>query len=124
MNANQREDAHDYDPPSRHLYCDFVPAVTEQLPVRVFLKLMGLPEDWLSEFRTLVQELLALSGDPMARIGRIRKIAAAMTGVILERRWSQRILPLAAFCRLAGPNAAGAFHRRQTAHGQDQQGRP
>jgi cytochrome P450 len=67
-------------------HCDFVPTVTEQLPVRVFLKMMGLPEDRLSEFRALVHELLAPSGDPMVQIGRIRKIAQAMTGVILERR--------------------------------------
>ena len=67
-------------------HCDFVAAVTGQLPVRVFLKLMGLPEDRLSEFRVLVQELLSPSGGPMVQLERIRRIAAAMTGVILERR--------------------------------------
>jgi cytochrome P450 len=67
-------------------HCDFVPAVTEQLPVRVFLKMMGLPQDRLTEFRALVRELLAPSDDPMVQVGRIRRIADAMMGVIEERR--------------------------------------
>ena len=35
--------------------CDFVPAVAEQLPVQVFLKLFGLPLERQAEYRALVQ---------------------------------------------------------------------
>lgn len=67
--------------------CDFIPAVAEQLPVRVFLKMMGLPLERLAEFRVLVREVFAPSAnDPTIYGLRMRRIADAMMEVILARR--------------------------------------
>lgn len=67
-------------------HCDFFATVNEQLPVRVFLKMMGLPEERLAEFRALVREVFAPSTDPMEQGRRVRAIAEAMRGEILDRR--------------------------------------
>jgi cytochrome P450 len=67
--------------------CDFFSAIAEQLPVRVFLRMMGLPEDRLAEYRALVREIFAPAGDdPMVQVRRMRRIVDAMTPVILARR--------------------------------------
>jgi cytochrome P450 len=67
--------------------CDFIPAVAEQLPVRVFLKMMGLPAERLTEFRALVREVFAPNGnDMMVQFMRLRRIVDAMMDVILARR--------------------------------------
>ena len=67
--------------------CDFFSDIAEQLPVRVFLRLMGLPEDRLAEYRALVREIFAPAGDdPMAQIRRMRRIVDVMTPAILARR--------------------------------------
>ena len=39
--------------------CDFVPAIAEQLPVQVFLKLFGLPLERQAEYRALAKEHLS-----------------------------------------------------------------
>ncbi len=71
--------------------CDFIAAVAEQFPVRVFLKLMGLPAGRLAEFRALVREVFAPSNDdPLVYGRRIRKVADAMMDVILARRDAPR----------------------------------
>lgn len=71
--------------------CDFFSAIAEQLPVRVFLKMMGLPEDRLAEYRALVREIFAPPGDdPMVQVRRMRRIVDAMTPVILARREAPR----------------------------------
>lgn len=66
--------------------CDFFLEISEQLPVRVFLKIMGLPADRLIEFRDLVREVFAPAVDPMDPVRRIRAIADAMKGEIVARR--------------------------------------
>ncbi|TGD71191.1 cytochrome P450 [Mangrovimicrobium sediminis] len=68
-------------------HCDFIPAVAEPLPVRIFLRMMGLPEARLPEFRDLVHEFLAatLSSDIEAALMG-RKVADAMLDVIQARR--------------------------------------
>ena len=72
-------------------HCDFIPAVAEQLPVRVFLKMMGLSAERLVEFRALVREVLAPAGsDPLVQSRRIRNVADAMLDVILARRTDPR----------------------------------
>ncbi|MCX7864904.1 MAG: cytochrome P450, partial [Novosphingobium sp.] len=44
---------------------DFVAAVTEPLPVRIFLRMMGLPDDRIGQFRAMVREVLEPRGaDP------------------------------------------------------------
>ncbi len=72
-------------------HCDFIPAVAEPLPVRIFLRMMGLPESRLAEFRELVHEFLAAtlkSEVDSAMLG--RKVADAMLDVIGERRKNPR----------------------------------
>jgi cytochrome P450 len=68
--------------------CEFISAVAEQLPVRVFLKMMGLPEERLAEFRALAREVFApreRENDSMVFM-LLRKIADAMGDVLLARR--------------------------------------
>jgi cytochrome P450 len=67
-------------------HCEFIGAVAEQLPVRVFLKMMGLPADRLPAFRALVRELLAPRTDMLEDVRRTCQIADAMRDVILARR--------------------------------------
>lgn len=68
-------------------HCDFIPAIAEPLPVKVFLGMMGLPESRLAEFRDLVHEFLkATLGDPMEGAWLSRKVADAMLGEILARK--------------------------------------
>lgn len=67
--------------------CDFIAAVAEQLPVRVFLKMMGLPVERLAEFRVVVREFLKPADpDPKDQRRRMLNIADAMKDVILARR--------------------------------------
>jgi cytochrome P450 len=67
--------------------CDFISAVAEPFPVRIFLQLMGMPADRLVEFRALVREAFDPSGyDPKVYGLRLRRIADAMMDVIEARR--------------------------------------
>jgi cytochrome P450 len=67
--------------------CDFVAAIAEPLPVLVFLKMMGLPQERLAEFRALVHEVLAPGLlDPIAGALRMRSVADAIGDVIQARR--------------------------------------
>lgn len=59
-------------------HCDLIPAIAEPLPVKVFLKMLGLPVERLAEFRQLVREHMAPSKSPMDFILRSRKVADAM----------------------------------------------
>ena len=68
-------------------HCDFIPAIAEPLPVRVFLRMMGLPEARLGEFRELVHEYLSKTlVDPMEGASMSRKVADAMLGEITARK--------------------------------------
>jgi cytochrome P450 len=68
-------------------HCDFITSVAEPLPVQVFLKMMGLPLERSAEFRRMVHEFLAPgSNDPMLTASRMRMVADALDGVILERK--------------------------------------
>jgi cytochrome P450 len=67
--------------------CDFIAAVAEPLPVKVFLKMMGLPQERLAEFRRLVHVVLAPGMLDIAEsAGRMRLVADAIDDVILARR--------------------------------------
>jgi cytochrome P450 len=67
--------------------CDFTAAVAEPLPVLVFLKLMGLPQERLAEFRVLVHKVLAPGVlNPMEGASRMRSVADAIGDVIRARR--------------------------------------
>jgi cytochrome P450 len=68
-------------------WCDFIPAIAERLPVRVFLRMMGLPESRLAEFRDLVHEFLAKTlANPMEGASMSRKVADAMLDDIMARK--------------------------------------
>lgn len=68
-------------------HCDFIPAIAEPLPVKVFLRMMGLPEARLGEFRDLVHEFLAKTlANPMEGASMSRKVADAMLGEIMARK--------------------------------------
>jgi cytochrome P450 len=70
---------------------DFVAAVTEQFPVRIFLKMMGLPDDRIDEFRALVRQVLApRGGDPAEEVMRMRRIGDVMLDRIAARRTDRR----------------------------------
>lgn len=71
-------------------HCDFISAIAEPLPVRVFLKLIGLPVDRMGEFRDLVHEFLAPLESPLDIFLRLRKIADAMRGEIEARQVDPR----------------------------------
>ncbi|KHK90140.1 cytochrome P450 [Novosphingobium malaysiense] len=71
-------------------HCDFIASVAEPLPVKVFLKMLGLPLDRLSEFRVLVHEFLAPSSSQIDPVLRMRKVADAMKGDIEARRTDPR----------------------------------
>src|SRR4029077_12525094 len=48
-------------------HCDFMPAVAEQLPVKVFIKMFGLPLERHAEYRELAKQYLAgIGSDPRA----------------------------------------------------------
>jgi cytochrome P450 len=66
--------------------CEFISAVAEPLPVLVFLRIMGLPEGRLAEFRDLVHKLLAPGGEGMEGAARMRMIADAIGDVIRARK--------------------------------------
>jgi cytochrome P450 len=71
--------------------CDFVPAVAEQLPVQVFLKLFGLPLEHQAEYRALAKEHLAsASMDPKAAMVKQLRLLNVMRATILDRRDNPR----------------------------------
>ena len=67
--------------------CDFMPAVAEQLPVRVFIKMFGLPLERHAEYRTLAREHLAGITTDLAKLaGKSLRIVDVMRETITERR--------------------------------------
>jgi cytochrome P450 len=71
--------------------CDFLSAVIEQLPVRIFLSMMGLPADRIEEYRALVREVFEPRGnDPLKPMLHMRKIVDEMLPQIEARRADPR----------------------------------
>jgi cytochrome P450 len=67
--------------------CDFMPAVAEQLPVRVFIKMFGLPLERHAEYRALAKEHLAgITTDPAAQSHKALRLIEVMRETIIERR--------------------------------------
>jgi cytochrome P450 len=67
--------------------CEFMSEIAEPLPVTVFLKMLGLPLDRLAEYRAIVKDYMASIGDDGANmVTRLRSIADAMRGTMLERK--------------------------------------
>jgi len=68
-------------------HCDFMVDIAEPLPVRVFLKLLGLPLERSDEYRALVTEHLAdAEPNPSKVMMKLLRITAMMRETILERR--------------------------------------
>lgn len=71
--------------------CDFVPAVAEQLPVQVFLKLFGLPLEHQAEYRALAKEHLSGNTlDMKAMMAKQFRLLNVMRATILDRRDNPR----------------------------------
>ncbi len=71
--------------------CDFVPAVAEQLPVQVFLKLFGLPLERQAEYRALAKEHMSSSTmDPKAMMVKQLRLLNVMRETLIERRDNPR----------------------------------
>ncbi len=67
--------------------CEFMSAVAEPLPVKVFLKMLGMPVEKLPEYRALVKAHLSeIQPDPSKAVQRLQQVAAAMRDTLLERR--------------------------------------
>jgi cytochrome P450 len=67
--------------------CEFMSAVAEPLPVKIFLKILGLPLERLPEYRALVKEHLeSLSPDPVESIKKLKKIVDVMRPTFEARR--------------------------------------
>lgn len=67
--------------------CEFMSEIAEPLPVQIFLKLMGLPLERQSEYRTLVRKQLSQGiGSIEENMRGLVKIADAMRGTFVERR--------------------------------------
>ena len=66
--------------------CDFMATIGEQLPVQVFLKMLGLPLDRLPEYRAIVKAHMQSIGDRAGTVMRMRQIADSMQDVVLARK--------------------------------------
>jgi cytochrome P450 len=68
--------------------CDFMRAIAEPMPVKIFMKLVGMPLDRLDEFRIWVSNLL--SPDEERRVACLEQIHGLMDGLIRERQSEPR----------------------------------
>lgn len=67
--------------------CNFMVDIAEPLPVRVFLKMLGLPVERMEEYRALVRDHLSdPEPDPIKSMTKLLRITAMMRPTILERR--------------------------------------
>lgn len=68
-------------------HCEFMKEIAEPMPVRVFLKMLGLPLDRQDEYREIVsQHLSDPSSDARAMIPKLQRIAASMHDTFIARR--------------------------------------
>jgi cytochrome P450 len=68
-------------------HCEFMKEIAEPMPVRVFLKMLGLPLDRQDEYREMVsQHLSDPSSDARAMIPKLQRIAASMNDTFIARR--------------------------------------
>lgn len=68
--------------------CEFMSEIAEPLPVKVFLKMLGLPLERMAEYRALVHEHMSQIETADARRGmmRLQRVAAIMRDVVTDRR--------------------------------------
>jgi cytochrome P450 len=67
-------------------HCDAVPDIAEPLHITVFLALLGLPLERLSEFREIIKKFKAPYKHHLEMIDRLCMVVDAMRDVILARR--------------------------------------
>jgi len=68
-------------------HCDFVPAIAEQLPVQVFIKLFGLPLERHAEYRALAKSHLAgIGGDLKTAMSNMMSLVHVMHDTLVDRR--------------------------------------
>jgi cytochrome P450 len=68
--------------------CEFVEAMAEPLPIKIFMRIMGMPLDRLREFRNWILDML--SSDDDRRASSYANIAVLMDGLIRERQAEPR----------------------------------
>ena len=68
--------------------CEFVEALAEPLPIKIFMRIMGMPLDRLREFRDWILDML--SSDDDRRASSYANIAGLMDGLIRERQVQPR----------------------------------
>ena len=68
--------------------CEFMSAVAEQLPVKVFMNMLGLPLERFASYRALVKEYLASIADPDYNRAIVmgQRVADSMRDVFISRR--------------------------------------
>ena len=64
--------------------CEFVEAMAEPLPIKIFMRIMGMPLDRMREFRDWILDML--SPDDDRRASSYANIAGLMDGLIRERQ--------------------------------------
>jgi cytochrome P450 len=68
-------------------HCEFMREVAEVVPVKVFLKMMGLPLDRMAEYREIVNSHLSdPAPNPAEGVKKLWRITATMKDTILERQ--------------------------------------
>lgn len=68
--------------------CEFVEAIAEPLPIKIFMRIMGMPLDRLREFRNWILDMLSPDDDRRARS--YANIAGLMDALIRERQAAPR----------------------------------
>lgn len=72
-------------------HCELVASVAEPLPVKVFLKMMGLPPDRMYQYRELVKQLFSIpDSEPERSLGVILQITESMRDTVLARKEDPR----------------------------------
>jgi cytochrome P450 len=69
-------------------HCEFMAEIAEQLPVKIFLRLMGMPDERYLEYRAVVKDYMKGIGatGPADMMARMRSIADLMRETMLDRR--------------------------------------
>lgn len=72
-------------------HCEFMHSIAEPLPVTVFLKMFGLPEEQLAEYRALMKQLMSsLNSTSGQTLPYLIQIVQSIRDVVLQRRDDRR----------------------------------
>lgn len=72
-------------------HCEFMADIAEQLPVKIFLRLMGMPDERYLEYRAVVKEYMkGIGSSGMEAMARMRSIADLMRDTMLDRKDNPR----------------------------------